>query len=125
MEMITQINGNGQPYTLPLPKILMIGYCNPTALKHIEENTGLKFVETGFGVKDAYTAQPENSGQIAALIMTYNFKTRYYNNADWHNTLMLKSDHHIGFDVDSICVDCCKHNYINVRGLSGDDRLSC
>lgn len=122
MDTMTLINGNHQPYTIGLPKIVILTKeINDTALAHITENTGLHFERTGWG----YEAQPETALQLAALFMTYNFKTRHYNNADFKNTLMLKFDHHVGFDVDSICVDCCKHNYINTNGLEPDDRLAC
>ena len=118
-EEIKRINGNKQEYVTGLPKIIILGSekWNKIALKHVEENTGLDF-STG-------SAQPENSNQITTLFLTYNFKTRYYNNGSWENVLFLKSDHHTGFDVDSICFDCCKQNNINTNGLEQDSRLAC
>jgi len=122
MKTLTLINGNNQPYTINLPKIIMLTKSiNDTALAHITENTGLQFTFTGWG----YEAQPTNGEQIAALFLTYNFKTRYYNNAQQKNTLYLKFDHHVGFDVDSICFDCCQENHINTNGLKPGDRLAC
>lgn len=122
MDTLTLVNGNHQEYTRQLPHLIFITReINDVALAHIAENTGLYFQKTYWG----YEAQPTESKQIAALLMTYNFKTRYYDNADYHNTLMLKSDHHIGFDVDSICVDCCKENNIHTNGLEPGDRLAC
>ena len=121
-ETITRINGNGKEYTVDLPKLVILGDMNDTAINHILENTGLYFKKDNWG---NLKAQPHNSNQIATLIMTYNFKTRYYNNASTKNTIFLKSDHHVGFDVDSICYDCCKENRINTNGLSHDSRLSC
>ncbi len=120
-ETITRINGNGKPYTVGLPKLYILGRFNDTALEHIAENTGLRFVPAGI---NGLEAQPDNSQQIAALFMTYNFKTRYYDNWDAKNTIMLKSDHHTGFDVDSICFDCVKANHIHAGGLQPGDRLS-
>ena len=122
MDKITLINGNGKPYTKDLPKLVMLTkFINDVALQHIEDNTGLRFVKTTW----AYEAQPTESYQIAALFMTYNFKTRMYDNGSISNSLYLKSDHHVGFDVDSICLDCCRHNHIHTSGLSETVRLSC
>ena len=122
MEKITRINGNGKSYTTDLPKVVILGSLNDTALNHVFENTGLKFIISNHGNLEA---QPTSSNQIASLFMTYNFKTRYYNNIDYENTLFLKNDHHTGFDVDSICYECIKHNHIVVNGLSHNDRLAC
>lgn len=122
MQKLALINGNGQKYTVSLPKIVIMGRFNDTAREHIFEETALLFKDCWSGSMEA---QPHSSQQIAKLFLTYNFKTRYFNNADLHNTLMLKSDHHVGFQVDSICFDCCKENHINVNGLKQGDRLSC
>ena len=123
MDRITRINGNGKPYTTDLPKLVWLtDQINDVALAHIKENTGLEFTVGGWG---NYEAQPTESWQIAALLMTYNFKTRYYNNWDHKNTLMLKGDHHVGFEVDSICHDCVSHNGIRTNGLDPDSRLAC
>jgi len=122
MDTITRINGNGQPYTTDLPKLIILGTYNDVALEHIRACTGLDFKHVNFGNMEA---QPTEAHQIAALLMTYNFKTRYYNNWDAKNTLFLKSDHHVGFEVDSICVDCCNHNHIRTNGLEPDSRLAC
>ena len=122
METLTLINGNRQQYTVSLPRLIITERFNDTAREHIYEETGLLFKDCYF---DQMEAQPHDSQQIVKLFLTYNFKTRYYNNSDLHNTLMLKGDHHVGFDVESICYDCCKENHINVNGLKQGDRLSC
>lgn len=121
---LTLINGNGKPYIIELPKIVILGGAkyNEVALQHVKNNTGLNFQLCGFGNIEA---QPENANQIAALFLTYNFKTRYYNNGSTKNTLFLKSDHHVGFDVDSICFECVEHNHIHTNGLEPGDRLAC
>ena len=121
-ETITRINGNGQSYETGLPKLIIIGQWNDVALRHVFDNTGLNFTPNGW---NGYEAQPVNSNQIVTLIMTYNFKTRYYNNASTSNTLFLKGDHHVGYDVDSICYDCCIENNISIHGLHPGDRLAC
>ena len=123
METITRINGNGQPYTTDLPKItILTKHINDSALARIKENTGLAFVKNGWG---NYDAQPTESNQIAALLMTFNYKSRYYNNASTKNTLMLKHDHHVGFELNSVCHDCVSHNGIRTTGLDQDSRLAC
>lgn len=119
---ITRINGNGKEYTTKLPKLLIMDkYINDVALAHIMETTGLKFVKAGWW----YEAHPHSSNQIVTLLLTYNFKTRYYDNATFKNELHLKSDHHIGYDIDSVCVPCLKRNHVNTNGLKDGDYLSC
>lgn len=122
METISLLNGNNQIMNKTLPKLIILDqYINDVALDHIVNNTGLCFKKENWN----YEAQPTSSKQITALLMTYNFKTRYYDNWTHKNTLMLKSDHHVGFDVESICFECVKHNNINSNGLDRDSRLSC
>jgi len=105
-----------------LPKLIILDqYINDVALKHIEDNTGLCFKKENWN----YETQPTSSKQITALLMTYNFKTRYYDNWNYKNTLMLKGDHHVGFDVESICFECIKHNNIYSHDLKEGDRLAC
>lgn len=122
MEQITRIGGNGKEFTLDLPKLVMITKreINDVAMAHITRNTGLVFTRTAWG----YEAQPETGTQITALLMIYSFKTRYYNCNTFKNELHLKSDHHIGFQVDSICYDCVKANHIVSIGLQPGDRLA-
>jgi hypothetical protein len=120
-ETITRINGNGQPYTTGLPTLIIYGRINDVALEHMRQNTGLEFVP----YREGYKAEPTESKQIVALLLTYNYKTRYYNNWDYKNELHLRSDHHVGFDVSSICLDCVKHNHIHAGDLKQGDRLAC
>ena len=120
-ETITRINGNGKPYTVTLPKLVMLSNINDVALAHITDNTGLVFERNGSTLE----AQPTTSKQIATLFLTYNFKTKYYNNGSHKNTVFLKSDHHQGFDVDSICYDCARYNHLVLPGLKQGDRLAC
>jgi hypothetical protein len=122
METLTMYNGNDQKTEKGLPKIEFITkYINPTALEHIKKQTGLEFVKKAW----SYEAQPTSSNQITRLFLTYNFKTRYYDNMTYSNTLMIKSDHHIGFDVDHICFNCCESNHIVTNGLDKDSKLAC
>jgi hypothetical protein len=121
-EKITTMNGNHQQMIRNLPRIVILNdSMGDVVLEHIYENTGLQFVQKG----RVFEAQPTKSSQIVALLMTYNYKTKYYDNMDSRNTLMLKGDHHVGFQVDSICYKCCKENGIHTGNMSKKDRLSC
>ena len=122
METLKLTNGNGQQYTRELPRIVIMARFNDIARLHIEEDTGLHLKDTGW---DCMEAQPETSQQIVKLFLTYNFKTQYHDNATSQNTLYLKHDHHQGFHVDSICLDCVKANHINTMNLQPGDRLAC
>lgn len=115
-------NGNGQLYSRQLPKIIIQGKINDVALAHLEKQTGLTFTKDHWG---HYHAQPTSYDQYMRLFLTYNFKTRYYNNWDQNNTLMMRFDHHHGFDVSSVCYDCVKHNHIHLGDLKPGDRLAC
>ena len=90
-ETLTMFNGNGQRMEKSLPTIWIMDSINDVALSYIAENTNLHFKRHGFS---GYIATPVNSNQIARLFLTYNFKTRYFNNADLDNTLLLKFKNH-------------------------------
>lgn len=124
IEQLTLINGNSQQYTIDLPIITIIGghKWNKVGLETLKSVTGLEF---NIPCLNGISAQPTSSHQIVALLMNHNFKSQYYNNGSHKNTLFLKSDHHVGFKVDSICFDCCKHNNIHTGGMLETDRLSC
>lgn len=89
-ETVTMYNGNKQRYTKPLPKIQILDNINDTARAWIKKNTGLDLKECHWG----YEAQPTSSKQIAKLLLTYDFKTRYFDNWNYKNTLMLKLAHY-------------------------------
>ena len=121
-ESIALVNGNKQPYTVPLPRLVWLTrHVNDVALAHVKENTGLDFQKCTSGLE----VVPETSQQVVALLLTYNFKTQYHNNATTENTIYLKCDHHIGFKIDSVCFDCLKHNHVNTMNLKPGDRLAC
>ena len=121
MDQLTMLNGNRQQYTVELPKLVILEEkYNETAIEHIYENTGLLFKGD-----HNMEAQPHRSEQIVKLFLTYNFKTQYHNNNTSQNTLFLKSDHHVGFQIDSVCYDCCKENHVHLGGLKQGDRLAC
>ena len=88
METLTLFNGNDKRYKLDMPKIFIRDkFINDVALEHIIHNTGIKFKDTGYG----YIGYPTTTKQIVKLFLTYNWRTDYYNNANTHNTLFLKS----------------------------------
>lgn len=80
---ITRINGNGNPYTLPLPEIMFIDTPNEIVLSHIEKNTGLKFI----GGK----AQTQTHEQLCTFFLSYNYEYKYYCNSMHANTIIIKS----------------------------------
>ena len=122
MEALKLFNGNNQEMIKELPRLhILADHFNDTALAHVLKNTGLEFRPVAGG----WEAQPVISNQIVRLFLTYNFKTQYHDNASTKNTIYLKSDHHIGFGVDSICFDCIKHNRIFTADLKDGDRLAC
>lgn len=121
METVQLYNGNKQLMVKDLPAIVILAKeINDIALAHICENTGLSF---GKGTWESYEAQPISANQITALLMTYNFKTRYYDNWDYKNTLVMKFCD-TAFDVSSICLDCVEHNNMHLSGLTKGDRLA-
>lgn len=89
-EFTTLINGNGNPYRVEVPTVEIHGFMNDTARAHIEENTGLHFEE--IHKESVYRAQPQKWEQVAALLLTYNWLTRYYNCAHRENVLVLRAD---------------------------------
>lgn len=84
-ETITRINGNGQPYTLPVPEILLLNI-DDERVKKIEEVSGLSFERWSSG----YRSQPLKFKELDAVKSCYEWKETFYNNSDYHNTLMLK-----------------------------------
>lgn len=88
-ENIMLKNGNGDKYTLPLPRIeILEKYIPNFVLDHIRENTNLIFSnDKAYGY---YVAQPTEAYQITALFMTYNFLTRFFNTEAAKNILKLK-----------------------------------
>ena len=83
---VSVFNGNGKRYTLEVPTLLIAKFGNETAKKHFERNTGLKLKE----MADCYTAKPKSFKQLYKVFVTYNWKTTFYNNAMYSNTLSLK-----------------------------------
>lgn len=86
-EILTMYNGNKQKYRKALPQIHILDDMNSTAKAWIEKQTGLFLKPAGFL---GYAAQPKRSQQVVRLLLTYNFKSRYYDNVDFKNVLMLK-----------------------------------
>lgn len=86
-ETFTMFDGNKRPMIKTPPKIMILDDMNDTAKAWIEKQTGL-ILENG-GIQ-GYITQPKSTQQITQLLLTYNFITRYFNNFDYKNTLMLK-----------------------------------
>lgn len=121
-ETLKLFNGNDQEMTKELPRLhILAEHFNDVALAHVLKNTGLEFKPTSGG----WEAQPVTSNQIVRLFLTYNFKTQYHDNGTTKNTIYLKDDHHVGFEVGNICFDCAKRNRIVTNGLKQGDLLAC
>lgn len=117
---IKRIDGNGKPYYSEMPKIHILDEINDVALNHIKENTGLNFKSSGFG----YVATPKQYKQVLVLLMTYNFKTQYHDNATNHNILYLKFCSDEAFKINSICRKCAiNNNIVNATQLKKSDIL--
>jgi len=124
MEVFNKVDGNGNPYQHTIPKLVLLESSVPeNLLLQIKEVTGIEFVNTN---NSSYTAQPTSSHQITSLLMLgLNLKTRYMDNWNFQNTILLKRDHSVGFQVDSICFECCEYNHITTNGLKRSERLAC
>ena len=85
-EILTMFNGNKQEYKKGLPAIIILDNMNDVARAWIEKQTGLKLEVCYCGL----TAQPKRSQQITKLFLTYNFKTRYFDNSTIKNTMLLQ-----------------------------------
>lgn len=86
-ETITRINGNGKEYTLPLPEIRVASReLNSVALDWIKKQTGLTFIKKAWD----YEVQPMKNEQITKLVSMYKFKSTFYNNSMYNNTLYLE-----------------------------------
>lgn len=86
-EKITRIDGNGNPYTLPIPELFISQkYIKEEVITEIKEKTGIFFVPVPWG----YSCQPMRQQQIDNLLNIYDFDSEYYNNAWFSNVLFLK-----------------------------------
>ena len=94
-EILKMFNGNKQLYKKPLPAIIILDNMNDVARAWIEKQTGLKLKVCYCGLK----MQPKRSQQITKLFLTYNFKTRYFDNSAMRNTILLKFAHDQDWDT--------------------------
>jgi len=124
LEKIKYINGNGQKSQNNLPKVLIKAkFINDVWLDNVYKTSKLKFKKIPW---DYYETQPVKSKQITQLLIACGgSKIRYYDNWDFNNTLIIKFDGHVGFDVDSICPECIKYNNIRVNMTDKTSRLCC
>jgi hypothetical protein len=124
MEVFNKVDGNGNPYQQGIPKLVLLDNdVHENMLAGIKELTGLEFNNSN---NSSYTVQPTSSHQITSLLMSgFGFKTRYIDNWNHRNTILLKRDHSVGFQVDSICFECCEHNHITTTSLKRTERLAC
>lgn len=86
-ETITRINGNGQPYTLPLPEVHIKAnnLWNSVYLEHFEKQICAKLERSAYG----YTFQPLTHEQLNTVLLLNSWKTDFHNNSCHRNTLFL------------------------------------
>ena len=94
-EILKMFNGNKQKYKKGLPEIIILDNMNDVARAWIEKQTGLKLEVCYCGLK----MKPKRSQQITKLFLTYNFKTRYFDNSAMKNTMLLKFAHDQDWDT--------------------------
>lgn len=82
-ETITRTNGNGQEYTLPLPKVVIYHIAETEA-----EELGKKFDLNFKKVGSHFKAQLMKTSQFEAIQKLSGFEITYYNNCSWKNTLV-------------------------------------
>jgi len=93
-ETITRINGNGNPYTLPLPELMIVNrrgtYSSYDKVKEFPMEdcviSGLSFESNGY---NTLRCQPMKLSQINRLLNDHDFEAVFYNNCSNENTLML------------------------------------
>ena len=83
------INGNHQRYLKTSPSVMVLGKMNDVALAHLKKQTGLNFKENNWPVP-GYIVEKTTWQKVSKIFLTYNFKSRYYDNWNYKNTLMLK-----------------------------------
>ncbi len=83
---ISHLNGNKQKYTLEIPQLWIQKFGNEIAKEWFIKQTGLELKDYAGG----YIAQPKTFKQLYKVFATYNWKTTFFNNASWKNTLKLQ-----------------------------------
>lgn len=76
-ETITRINGNKQPYTMPIPELVVLTLERQEGGK-VVKISGLDFVATYWG--NELRCQPTTVKQINDLLLENDFKGSYYGN---------------------------------------------
>jgi hypothetical protein len=97
-ETITRKDGNGNPYTLPIPEIRLRGV-DEKQLSEIEQKSGLKFEKMPY---DEYRCQPLKMTELMSVTSYHYFDGTFYNNWDYKNTLILKWMKHGPSNIPSI-----------------------
>lgn len=87
-ETITRTDGNGRPYTLPLPELYLPNTeADKLNLEEVERLTGLRFSQQGGW---GYACQPLKMIQITSFLQEFKASYTFYNNCDVKNTYKLK-----------------------------------
>lgn len=122
--LIMVLRGNNMLHAKSVPCLQVQRFedADPSFWENIRLQTGLDFQPYRRGMR----AQPESLVQVLQLVLILGgVKIRSYDNPEWPNTLMIKTDHHNGYHIDSICYHCAEHHGISTRGMTPNDRLAC
>lgn len=98
-EKITRKDGNGYPYTLPVPEIILQGVTEEQ-VKEIEKLSGLQFDPYSFG--ESYRCQPLKITELLAVCAYQYWDGTFYNNWTWKNTFYLKYKKHGPSNIPSL-----------------------
>jgi hypothetical protein len=90
-ETVSRINGNGNVYVLPVPKLVIVDDAFLPMLETIKNKTNLDFNSYYNFWK---SAQPKTVQQVNKVIEILNAKCSFHNNSDNKNTLFLFSEKH-------------------------------
>lgn len=95
-ETITRINGNGQPYTLPIPELVILAKREPHKMPDLQIPLNVQEIckKHGAIIKDGkcfeITIQPLTLKAMAEIIGAHPNTSTFYDNWDYKNTLLIK-----------------------------------
>lgn len=92
---VTRINGNGKPYTLPLPEIHFDKEVTSEVIESLPQSIKSNFKIGRWG---QVIFQPNNYGQFKKVFRNQLFETVFFNNGTLHNTLIVKPGDHLGLN---------------------------
>lgn len=95
-ETITRINGNGQPYTMPIPELVIMAKREPHKMPELEIPINVQEICKKHGAiiegEKIYTitVQPLTLKAMADILGAHKNESTFYNNWQYENTLLIK-----------------------------------